>query len=139
MRKLLVFAAILAAFWTGASAGEAMKIKMTFPGGEARAELAENATARAFVAKLPLELNMQDLYGRELCYRFGAGVLPQATTTDAGYEVGDIIYWPPRGSFAILYAQNGERFERVHLGRVVSGLDALSKAGDVKIKFELIT
>jgi hypothetical protein len=34
------------------------------------ATLDDNATARALIAKLPLTLPLEDLYGRELCYRF---------------------------------------------------------------------
>lgn len=33
------------------------------------ATLDDNATARALIAKLPLTLPLEDLYGRELCYR----------------------------------------------------------------------
>lgn len=52
------------------------------------------------------------------------------------YEVGDIAYWPPRHSFVILYKQNGERFERQHLGRIINGdLSVFESGGEMQVSF----
>ena len=64
---------------------------------------------------------MADLYGRELCYRFGAP-LPTDNVSYTGYEVGEIVYWPPRHSFVIMYAQNGEMFDMQKIGKILSPL-----------------
>ena len=84
---------------------------------------------------MPLTLSMRDLYGRELCRRLGAGALPVSALRSDSYAVGDIAYWPPMGSLVILYAQNGEHFERQHLGRVLGDLDGLAASGDTDVIF----
>ena len=67
-----------------------------------------------------------------------AGALPDGETRSDGYAVGDIAYWPPRGSLVILYAQNGERFERVHLGHIDGGAEIFRSMGDADVTFELL-
>lgn len=121
-----------------AKEAENLNIRITAGGRTLTAALEDNSASRAFAAMMPLTLKMEDLYGRELCHRFGAGALPTEALRSDGYEVGDIAYWPPRGSLVILYAQNGERFERQHLGRVDGGIETLSALGDAEVRFELI-
>ena len=101
------------------------------------ATLEDNATTRAFLQKLPATLSMENLYGREMCYRYGAGGLAASATRHDRYEVGDIIYWPPRGSFVILYKQNGEEFERVQLGHIDQDVSFFEDGGDMEILFEV--
>lgn len=102
------------------------------------AELEDNVTSRALMEKMPLTLSMMDLYGREMCYRFGAGALPTDELRSDGYNVGDIAYWPPAGSLVILYEQNGEKFERQHLGRVLSGVEVFENTGDAEVTFDVV-
>ena len=87
-----------------------MKIQMEARGRSWTIALEENETARALYSKLPLMLDLQDLYGRELCHRFREA-LPAREVEMRGYEVGEVVYWPPRHSFVILYRQNGEAFD----------------------------
>ena len=101
------------------------------------AVLEKNATTDALVGQMPLTLSMLDLYGREMCYRYGAGTLPTDTLRSDGYQVGDIAYWPPRGSLVILYAQNGEQFERQHLGHISEGVEVFETTGDTEVTFSL--
>ena len=79
------------------------EIKITVGNRTLTAIFYDNPTARAIIAKLPLTIPLTDLYAREKCYHF-----PEALPTDnvrtTGYEVGEIIYWPPRHSFVIMYA-----------------------------------
>ena len=92
----------------------------------------------ALLKKMPMTLTMQNLYGREMCYRFGAGSLPTEHLRSDRYEVGDIVYWAPRGSFVILYKQNGEEFERQQIGHIDSGTDIFNGSGDEKVSFEIV-
>lgn len=119
-------------------AQESYKVRMTFGNHSLTATLENNATTRAFIERLPITLPMMDLYGREMCYRF-----PEALPTDnaftQGYEVGEIVYYPPMHSFVILYAQNGERFQMQKLGRVDSDIELFDGAGDVDVRFELLS
>jgi hypothetical protein len=117
--------------------GENVKIKITAGTAVLTATLLDNATAQAFMAELPLTVPMADLYGREMCYHF-----PNALSADnvriTGYEVGEIIYWPPRHSLVIMYAQNGERFGMQKIGRIDSGVEIFEKTGDVTVTFEVM-
>jgi hypothetical protein len=116
-----------------------VKIKITAGGKELFATLEDNVTTQAIVKEMPMTLPMENLYGREMCYRYGAGTFPTDNLQSGGYEVGDIIYWAPGGALAILYKQNGEQFERQHLGRIESGAEAFEASGGMDVKFEVVT
>lgn len=113
-----------------------VKIVITSGNNRATAVLDDNSTTRAFIKKLPLTLTMMDLYGRELCYRFDEE-LPTDNLRYDGYDIGDIAYWPPGHSFVILYEQNGEVFERQHLGHIENGIEMFDGIGDTEVTFEL--
>ena len=118
-----------------AAAGTGIKINITVNGQTLAATLEDNPTTQALVQKLPLTFPMLNLYGREMCYRFDEA-LPTGTLTSANYEVGDLAYWPPRHSFVILYKQNGERFERQHLGRITSGdVNVFNSGANMEVTF----
>jgi hypothetical protein len=119
------------------STEENVKIKITTGTTVLTATLLDNATARAFIMKLPLTVPMQDLYSREMCYRF-PDALPTDNVRTTGYEVGEIIYWPPRHSFVIMYAQNGERFSMQKVGRIDSGVEIFRSTGNVDVTFEVM-
>lgn len=114
------------------------KIKITVNGRTLTATLEDNSTVKALLAKMPMTLPMQDLYSREMCYHYGANALPTDKLRSDNYLIGDIIYWPPRGSFVILYEQNGERFTRQHLGHIDSGAEIFKTTGDADVTFELM-
>ena len=113
------------------------QVKITFGKHELTATFEDNATTKAFREKLPLTLPMLDLYSREMCYRF-PDALPANEAKTRRYEVGDIIYYPPRHSFVIMYKQNGERFNMQSMGKVDSGIEKFSNIGDIDVHFELI-
>ena len=115
-----------------------VRVKITVGDTELIATLENNATTQAIARQMPMTLPMMDLYGREMCYRYGAYALPTDDMRSDGYEVGDIAYWAPGGSLVILYAQNGEQFERQHLGHIDSGVEVFENTGDVDVTFELM-
>lgn len=110
------------------------QMNITVNGHTLTATLEDNVTAQAFASKLPITLPMMDLYGREMCYRF-----PEALPTDdaktRGYEVGEIVYYPPMHSFVIMYKQNGERFQMQSIGRVQGDVSIFDGIGDVSVTF----
>lgn len=115
-----------------------MKVKITVGDTELTAVMEDNATTQALIEQMPMTLPMMDLYGREMCYRYGAYALPTDNLQSDGYEVGDLAYWAPGGSLVILYKQNGEQFERQHLGHIESGVEVFEDTGDVDVTFELM-
>ena len=138
MKKAFLLLALALALSLNTAFGEEnMRIKITVGDTTLSATLQDNATARALTAKLPLTVHMVDLYGREMCHHF-----PEALPTDnvrtTGYAVGEIIYWPPRHSLVILYAQNGERFAMQKIGRIDSGVEVFENTGDVEVTFAIV-
>lgn len=117
---------------------EQMRIKITAGNHTMYAELEDNEAARAWAAQMPLTLPMENLYDREMCYRYGAGTLPTEHLRSDNYEVGDIVYWPPRGSLVILYRQNGERFERQQIGHISEDVGFFENAGNTEVTFEQV-
>ena len=116
---------------------ETYQIRIRVANRELSATLQDNATTRAFVDMLPITLPMLDLYGREMCYRF-PDALPTDDVNTCGYEVGEIVYYPPMHSFVILYKQNGERFSMQKLGKVDEDISVFNGIGNVDVSFELI-
>ncbi|GLC80718.1 cyclophilin-like fold protein [Lacrimispora brassicae] len=114
-----------------------IKLKITVGEQELTATLDNNTTTQALLEKLPMTVPMQDLYNREMCYRF-PDELPTSDVQNTGYEVGDIIYWPPGRSFVIMYAQNGEQFSRQKIGRVDSGVEIFAETGDTDVTFAML-
>ncbi len=117
---------------------ENLKVKITVNDKVLVADMENNATVHALLEQMPITLPMLDLYGREMCYRFGGGALPTDNLTSSGYEIGDIAYWPPAGSLVILYKQNGEQFTRQHLGHIESGVEIFNNTGNTEVTFELL-
>lgn len=115
-----------------------IKVKVTVGDRVLTATLIDNATTRSLIAKFPLTLPMQDLYSREMCYRF-PDALPANEEQISGYEVGDISYWTPRHSFVIFYKQNGEVIGNLQkIGRIDSGVEIFNQTGNANVRFELL-
>ena len=113
-----------------------MQVRITAGSHVITAMLHDNAASKALWNKLPLKLHMMNLYGREMCYRFGQGGLPSKEAADVRYSVGDISYWPPAGSLVILYKQNGEVFEQQPIGHIDSDISFFDGMPDTDIMFE---
>lgn len=142
LKAILLAVASMAALPMAAMAAESdgrrIKVKVTAGSHVTTATFLDNATTRALIARFPLTVPMMDRYSRELVYRFPEA-LPANETTTSGYEVGDIVYWTPRNSFVIMYAQNGERISNLQkIGRIDSGIDVFARTGDANITFELL-
>lgn len=125
------------------SAGESgeakgIQIKITVGNQVRTATLIDNATTRNLISRFPLTVPMQDLYSRELVYRFPEP-LPANEAQTSGYEVGDISYWTPRHSFVIFYRQNGEVISNLQkIGRIDSGVEIFSQTGNTQVSFALL-
>lgn len=85
---------------------------------------------------MPLTIRMLDLFGREKCHNF-LRKLPCDKVQLRGYEVGEIVYWPPMHSLVVLYEQNGEHFEMQSIGKLQSGTELFAPGKLVKVKLEV--
>lgn len=115
-----------------------VKVRATVNGKEFYGTLENNATTKAMLNRFPLKLKMLNLYGREMAYRYGEGTFPTEQLRSDHFQVGDLIYWPPRGSFVILYRQDGEVFERQQVGHIDGDFSVFNDGNDAEVTFELI-
>lgn len=117
---------------------EEMNITITAGNRTIRAKLNNNEAAKQLWKSLPRTFPMKNLYGREMCFRMGAGSLPIKQARNTGYQVGDISYWPPMGSLVILYKQNGEVFEQQPIGHIDEDVSFFDGMPDTDIRFEKV-
>ena len=111
-----------------------MKIRLTIGSKAMEATLLDNATARDFLSLLPMTLTLEDYASTEKI-----GYPPRKLSTvgaPAGVEpaAGDITYYAPWGNLAIFYKDFGYSDCLVKLGRIDSGMEALSLRGSLTIE-----
>lgn len=99
------------------------------------AQFEDNATTRELINRMPFTIGMDNLYGREMCHRYGWGGLPTDDARDRDYRVGDISYWPPMGSLVILYQQNGEIFEQQSIGHIDGDVSFFGQLASAQVAF----
>jgi hypothetical protein len=115
-----------------------MRIRLTYDGKTLEAALLDNATARDLLSLLPVTLTLEDYNGTEKI-----GYPPRKLSTagaPAGVDpsVGDIAYYAPWGNLAIFYKDFGYSKGLIGLGRINSGIDALSAPGSLKVTIERV-
>lgn len=115
-----------------------MKVHLKLNGRVIPATLADNQTAREFVAMLPLTITMHDMFKRE---KFGP--LPRAISGQGartrGYQVGDMICWSPGPDVAIFYRHDGQKIRgRLHvLGKLDFGVEEFGVPGPLEVTIEV--
>jgi hypothetical protein len=123
---------------TSASAGDA-RIAVSIGGQSLTGTLANNRAAHDFAAQLPLDLTMDDLFGREKFARIPEPV-DQGVQRTWRYRAGDIAYWSPRQDIAIYYRDDGEMIPPpglIPIGRLDGSIEAFSVRGPVRVHIEL--
>jgi hypothetical protein len=116
-----------------------MKINIKLGGKLLTATLADNTTARDFVSVLPLNVSMNDLFGREKY-----GDLPKALSESgprlSTYQVGDVAYWSPDHQFAVYYHHDGESIPSpgiIPIAKINGDTKAFNVPGSVNVTIEL--
>lgn len=148
-RKVLLIALMLAVSLAAAavaSGGQAasersqsMKINIRIAGKDVTATLADNETACDFISLLPLNLSMNDLFGREKFAHLPKALSEKGPRTHS-YQVGDIAYWSPAHDVAIYYRQGGESIPSpgiISIGKIDSGAEAFNVPGSVNVTVEV--
>ena len=108
----------------------AVQIRLTVDDTVLTASLADNATAEAFVAQLPLTLVLSDYNEVEKLIE-----LPERLPTDGAPEgidpsPGDIAYFAPWGNLALYHGDAPYFAGIVELGRLEGGIDVLAGLPD---------
>ena len=116
------------------AASTSPRVVLRFGGNVATAVLDDTAAAREFAAALPLTVRLSDPMGQAK-----SGPLPFSRSLDVAEAdrtfqttVGELVYWPPSSTVAVVYDDLGHSVPApglVRLGVVDSGLDSISTAG----------
>src|SRR5438445_8364104 len=80
-----------------------MKIRLKVKNTIITATLIDSETTRDFVSLLPLTLTMNDLFSREKFAHLPRAISEGGRRT-GGYEIGDVVYWPPGPDLATFIA-----------------------------------
>ncbi len=101
------------------------------------ATLAENPTATAFKAMLPLTVNMADLNENEKVVRL-PDKLPTNDSNPGRIQAGDLMIWSSQ-SLVLFYKSFPTSYSYTPVGRIndTSGLSAAVGSGNVTVTFEL--
>lgn len=137
--KAVLLAVLASGFMAGTvrAADNGIKVKITAGTQVLEAEFLDNTTTRSLISLFPLTVTMNNLYEREMCYRF-PDALPASEPRRLDFEVGDVSYWVPWHSLVIFYKQDGEYISNLQrVGHISSDVAFFSGAGDMKVTFEL--
>lgn len=98
--------------------------------------LAENETAAAFKALLPLKITMKEINGNEKYYNMPKN-LPSSSSVSGTVQPGDLMLW---GSdcLVIFYEKASTSYSYTRIGRItnVSGLSDALGNGNAAVSFE---
>ena len=112
---------------SAAAAAAATKVKLSFEGGEAIAELQDNPTSRSLIAQLPMTIQFKDFNETEKI-AYTPGKLSQEKAPK-GFEpkAGDVAVFGPWGNVSVFYKPFRYSEGLIPMGHITSGLDALAK------------
>lgn len=106
------------------------RVKFTWSGGEAVAELNGSQSAESLWAMLPVTVDFKDFNGVErIAYtekELSAEGAPESCTPDAG----TLALYAPWGNLSVFYKPFRESRGLVPLGRFVEGADKVSTLGE---------
>lgn len=110
--------------------------KLTIGGTDFVAELANNATAQAFNALLPMTLNMTELNGNEK-YKYLDTTLPTNAACPVTIHVGDILLYS-NNCVVVFYKTFSTAYNYTKIGRITNptSLESAVGGGSVEIRFE---
>lgn len=114
---------------------QTMKIRLTIGSREFAATLEENAAARAFLALLPLEMEMTELNGNEKFFDLRQS-LPTETFRPGTIREGDLLLWGS-STVVLFYKTFSSSYSYTRLGRLddPAGLAAAVGSGDIRVTF----
>lgn len=113
-----------------------MKIQIQLEGRSLTATLEESEAAREFLALLPLTLTLTDYNATEKVADLPKKLSTKGAPAGIDPEIGHIAYFAPWGNLAIFYRDFGYSSGLVKLGRLDSGVEALSGRGSVRVTIE---
>ena len=102
------------------------------------ATMEDNVAARDFLSRLPLEVTLNDYANTEKIFYSSPALSISGAPRGCTPAPGDITIYAPWGNVAIFYKSFSSSNDLIKIGRIDgSGINVLSIAGDVQVKFEL--
>lgn len=115
------------------------RIKMSFDGKEAIAELYDNPTSRDFAAMLPVTFRFKDYNGTEKIADPPRALSLEKAPKGFAPSAGDLTLFAPWGNLAIFYRDFRYSEGLVSIGRLTSGMETLANMKeDFTVHIELI-
>ena len=115
-----------------------LNVNITVGDRTVTATMEDNAAARDFLSRLPLEVTLNDYNQTTEKIFYPSPALTTAGTARGCVPIpGDITIYAPWGNVAI-FCKNGSRSnDLIKIGHIDGdGIEALRVAGDVRVKFE---
>lgn len=115
-----------------------LNVNITVGDRTVTATMEDNAAARDFLSRLPLEVTLKDYNQTTEKIFYPSPALTTAGTARGCVPIpGDITIYAPWGNVAI-FCKNGSRSnDLIKIGHIDGdGIEALRVAGDVRVKFE---
>jgi hypothetical protein len=113
-----------------------LKIRLTINGKAISATLITDATAKDFLSLLPITLTLDDYAATEKIANLPRKLSTAGAPPGSDPSVGDIAYYAPWGNLAIFYRDSLYARGLIPLGRIDSGIEALSVPGPLKVTID---
>ena len=115
---------------------ESMKLKITAGSNVFTAMLYDNASAKAFKAKLPMTINMRELNDNEKYFDLPDN-LPANASNPGPIQTGELMLYG-KNTLVLFYKAFSTSYDYTRLGKIddPSGLAAALGSGNVTVTFE---
>lgn len=117
---------------------QSVRIRLTINGKSTTATLIDSATARDFLALLPMTLKLDDYASTEKIATLPKKLSTQGAPAGVDPDVGDITYYAPWSNLAIFYRDFGYSTGLIKLGRLDAGIEVLNVVGSLNATIEVI-
>ena len=115
-----------------------MKLNITVGSRTITATMEDNAAARDFLSRLPLEVTLNDYNNiTEKIFYPSPALTTAGVTRGCSPAPGDITIYVPWGNVAIFCKNWSQSNDLIKIGRIDGdGIGVLNVAGDIAVKFE---
>ena len=97
----------------------------------------DNAAARDFLSRLPLEVTLSDYSNAEKIFYPSPALTTSKVARGCTPAPGDITIYVPWGNVAIFYKNGSRSNDLIRIGRIDgNGIEALSIPGSLSVRFE---
>ncbi len=102
----------------------------------ASAVLDDSAPTRELLELLPMRIELRNSFGLAMVANMPAALDTRGAPISCNFVVGEIVYSPTGGGIAIFHSAEAAQLQTpaaVRLGRVTSGLPAVTDRGSVQV------